>query len=274
MGQYQLIAFDMDGTLLNSKKQISEKSLEAIARAVEQGKTVILSTGRSPAELAEFTGTIPGLRYLNCISGALIYDLQEQRDIWSAQLSAELMGQLLQIGMMEDVMPQILTHKAIVQMSHWQQMEHYFMGVYKPAFARAAEKWEDLYGTFSEAPFAANKLNFYHTSPEARARTEARIQEAGLPVVMVHAESTSLEISPLGVDKGIGLEKLCAYLQIPVSAAIAVGDAENDIEILKKAGLAVAMGNAVDAVRQVADVVVADCDHDGCAEAVQRYLLG
>ena len=66
---------------------------------------------------------------------------------------------------------------------------------------------------------------------------------------------------------------LCACLNLPMEQTIVVGDADNDLEALKKAGLAVAMANAVEAVKAVADVVVAHCDHDGCAEAVERYLL-
>ena len=62
-------------------------------------------------------------------------------------------------------------------------------------------------------------------------------------------------------------------LNLPMEQTIVVGDADNDLEALKKAGLAVAMANAGEAVKAVADVVVADCDHDGCAEAVERYLL-
>ena len=73
MSQYQLIAFDMDGTLLNSNKQISPETLNAIKRATDAGKTVILCTGRNLAELNAFTEIIPGLRYLDCVSGACVY---------------------------------------------------------------------------------------------------------------------------------------------------------------------------------------------------------
>lgn len=68
--EYKLIAFDMDGTLLNSNKQISKKTQEAVAH----NKIVILNTGRNPVELEEFYDILPGVRYLNCISGALVYD--------------------------------------------------------------------------------------------------------------------------------------------------------------------------------------------------------
>lgn len=68
--EYKLIAFDMDGTLLNFNKQISKETQEAVAH----NKIVILNTGRNLAELKEFYDILPGVRYLNCISGALVYD--------------------------------------------------------------------------------------------------------------------------------------------------------------------------------------------------------
>ena len=85
------------------------------------------------------------------------------------------------------------------------------------------------------------------------------------------AETTSLEISAKGTDKGKGLEKLCEFLNIPLSQTIVVGDADNDIEAMKKAGLAVAMENANERVKALADVIVSDNDHDGCREVLQNY---
>ena len=80
MSKYEVIAFDMDGTLLNSWKQISEHTLEAINRAFDAGKEVILSTGRCVAELREYFKRIPRLRYVVCSSGAILYDVKEDID--------------------------------------------------------------------------------------------------------------------------------------------------------------------------------------------------
>lgn len=91
--------------------------------------------------------------------------------------------------------------------------------------------------------------------------------------MMLNAEDTSLEISPLGVTKGYGLKKLCKHLNIEVEQSIVVGDADNDLDVLKTAGLAVAMGNANANVKKIADVEVMDNDHDGVAEAIYKYLL-
>ena len=69
------------------------------------------------------------------------------------------------------------------------------------------------------------------------------------------------------------LKKLCEHLGLPLEQTIAVGDADNDTMALKTAGLSIAMGNATEPVKALADVIVADCDHNGCAEAIDKYLL-
>ena len=90
---------------------------------------------------------------------------------------------------------------------------------------------------------------------------------------MANAEESSVEVNAKGIHKGIGLEKLCEYLNIPLSQTIVVGDADDDIEVLKKAGLAVAMGNANEKIKQLSDVIVSDNDHDGCVEVIEKYLI-
>jgi hydroxymethylpyrimidine pyrophosphatase-like HAD family hydrolase len=78
----------------------------------------------------------------------------------------------------------------------------------------------------------------------------------------------------LGVSKGTGLADLCEVLGVPIAEAIGVGDAFNDVPMLKMAGLGAAMGNSNEEALRAADVVVKDNDHDGIAEVIDKYLLG
>ena len=274
MSQYQLIALDMDGTLLNSRKEISAGNLKAIEKASTAGKAVVLSTGRCRPELKEFYDRIPGLRYLDCSSGAMIYDLQEKKVLYSCCLDTELVKKLIQLGRMEEAMLHLMGEEAVVERDQMAHMERYGMKIYQPMYEAVMTPCEDAYQFFCEHPMPIEKFNLYHKSVESRERTKERIKKAGYPVTVADAESGSLEITALGTDKGTGLLKLCEALEISVSQTIAVGDADNDISILKTAGLDVAMGNADPHVKEIADVVTADCDHDGCAEIIYNYLLG
>lgn len=271
MSKYKLISFDMDDTLLNSKKELPEKNLEMINKAFDCGKEVILSTGRCVALLKPYIEQIPRLRYINCSSGALVYDLKQNKEIYSNKISIENINKILDVAKLEDNMVSIQTTFPVIQQNDFYNMERYGMEKYMPAFEKWATKVEDVRAFYKENGFPATKINLYHTTPEGRARTRERLEELGL--VMIDAEAASLEISAAGVTKAVGLKKLCEYLGISIEETIAVGDANNDLDILKKAGLSVAMGNANDAVKEICDVTVRDCDHDGCAEAIEKYLL-
>ena len=95
---------------------------------------------------------------------------------------------------------------------------------------------------------------------------------SNIDIVLANAESTSLEVSPKGVSKALGLKTLCEHLNITLDEVIVVGDADNDIEALKVAGLSVAMGNAKQHIKDMCDVIVSDNDHDGCVDVIERYL--
>ena len=266
MSKYKLIAFDMDGTLLNSRKQISEHTLEAINRAFDAGKEVILSTGRCVAELREYFKRIPGLRYVVCSSGAILYDVKEEKILYSNSISTELAEKILTESKKEDLMVHLLAIESIVQKKDIPQM-----GVYRPMYEKVTTQVDDIYEYYKEHPFEVPKLNLYHATAEGRERTRKRL--AGLDLVLADAEKTALECSATGVTKGTGLLRLCEHLGIEPEETIAVGDADNDLNILETAGLAIAVGNANEHVKAAAAVVVNDCDHDGCAEAIDKYLL-
>lgn len=273
MSKYKLIAFDMDGTLLNSEKKISKNTLQAIQKATQAGKEVILATGRGPSELTDYLDQLADIRYLNGISGAFLYDLKENKLISSTMLSDKTVMKLIQIAKRIDIMFHLLNEESYVQISHCHDMARYHMDSYQDMFDRITIKQDDLEKFYQNHPFPVAKFNMYHRTSEDRENTKMILAKLNLPVVWVEAETTSLEVSAYGANKGTGLLKLCEHLHIKPEEVISVGDSDNDLDILKAAGLAVAMGNSKQVVKDMADVIVADCDHDGCAEAIEKYLL-
>ncbi len=274
MPNYQLIAFDMDGTLLDSQKQVSAQNLAAISRAAQAGKTVILSTGRNPRQFAPYLDILHDIRYMVCSSGALVYDAQEDCAIYQNYLSEQTVLALLDLVSDLPAMTQLLSDEmTLIQRDRLERLDEFGMGIYKELFRAHATLWDDLYAQYAAAPFPIAKCNVHCADTATRAQLEQRIRERNIPVTTAYAETTTLEINAADVSKGAGLVKLCEHLDIPIAQTIAVGDAGNDKVILETAGLAVAMGNATPEIMNIADVVVADCDHSGCAEAVERYLL-
>ena len=273
MPDYKLAAFDMDGTLLNSRKEIPASAVLACKRAAEAGRIVALDTGRAVTELTLFPLTEIGIRYGSCACGTVIYDFEDSLVLAKKTIPESLIPVLVEASGMEDLMLQVMVDGiSYVEAADVSRMDHFQMGVYRPLYEATTSYADDVRAFALEHAGEINKMNLYHARPEDRARTLARLSD--LPLDFTFAETTSLEITPQGVSKGTGLADLCSILGISIAEAIGVGDAFNDVPMLKMAGLGVAMGNSNEAALQAADAVVGDNDHDGIAEVIDRYLLG
>lgn len=267
----------MDGTLLTSEQQISEGSRLAISKAASAGKEVILCTGRSIAELQNYENIIPEVRYAICVSGAIVYDRKLKKVLFSDPVDRAYLEKAMELSALEDVMVQFLGEEIYLQKDQCMNANHYHMERLRALYSQIGVLVPDIRSYYSQNPRPIEKMNLYHTSVEARRRTRDRITEAGLSLSMKDAEITSLEITGQNVTKAKGLLWLCKCLAIDISETIAVGDAENDRDILLAAGLPIAMGNALpkikDFVLNRGGKVVSDNDRDGCSEAILKYLL-
>ena len=174
MEKYKMIALDMDGTLLNSNKEITPKTLSAVEKAFDAGKEVVLSTGRCIAELKQYIDQMPGLRYIVGVSGSLVYDLKEDRIIYDNPISDDIVLKVLEIADKTDVMVHLLTKDSIVQKSHMMNMEHFNMEVYIPLFESVATTVENIYDYYKKNPMPVEKLNLYHANPGLREETSFR----------------------------------------------------------------------------------------------------
>ncbi len=268
---YQLIVLDIDGTLLNSRKEIPEETLSAIRRVCAAGKTVAFGTGRAVPELADLIGRLPEIRYAVFASGGGLYDCHEKKAFGLRGIPPAQAARILALVRDKDIMPQlVLPDQVMIQASHMERLSSFHMSIYRSLYERAMTLVPDIqdFARYCREPYL--KINLYHTSPEERILTRSQLECPELELVF--SEVTSLECSAAGVSKGSGLERLCSLLGISPRNCIAVGDADNDIPMLLSAGLGVAMGNAREHVKASANRVVSDLDHGGCAEALLLAL--
>lgn len=271
MSKYSLIAFDMDGTLLDSNKKISEANLRAISDAVSAGKIITLSTGRCIPELIEPLKILSDVKYSIAVSGALVFENSSLNIIHSSAIPVDIMNELFRRLERENAMIHLLSDLSVVEKDASSHMENYGMSIYQPMFDKITTKVADIREYYTASYPDVNKFNIYCTSQEQRTRLKRELSD--LPLCLTYSEVSSLECSPFNTTKSTGLINLCNSLNIPIEETIAVGDADNDIEILKTAGLSVAMGNSNRQVLDISKVTVSDNDHDGCAEAIYKYLL-
>ena len=269
---YQMITLDMDGTLLNEDKVITTACKEAMHKAKEAGKYIVIATGRAISELEDYREDFADVHYIIAESGALLYDWQKQAVLAKDCFREEDVEALYALSLQQDILVQwFVDGQAYVNENQVHRMADYEMGIYQSLFDVASIGILDMDAFVKEHKTNVEKINLYHRTVENRGVTFEKVQE--MDVDKVFAEITSIEFSPKGVHKGNGLLKLCEYLHVDVKETISVGDSYNDMKILETAGLAVAMKNSKEEVLAMADVVVADNDHDGCAEAITQYLL-
>lgn len=270
---YKLIGFDMDGTLLNSKKEVSQKTAQAIRRATEAGVVVVYLSGRSLPELRPYVKDLPEIRYGICLNGSILYDFQTDETLGRFVLSEEEVDAIIDASGKEDIMLELMAegngHTARRDIE--ENLARYQVAKYKELFLATSIMVDDIKAMLRDRTYAFEKIDLYHADEEAVHRTYERLRPFSMEQTIYHG--THLEVTTKGVDKGAGLRRLCVHLGISPEETIAVGDSLNDLPALKAAGFSVAMGNADKEVIEICDAVVADNDHDGCAEVIGRFVL-
>ena len=268
---YKLLALDMDGTTLNSEKKITPKTENAISELSRRGVAVVLSTGRGLAEIADYKTELKFMHYGILISGGMVYDFFNSKPVTTHPLDTEIMLQLVDCAESEGAMIQLLTENdSLVREEDILNMETFGMGIYQDMYYRNCVRCNDFKKFIRENPSKVLKFNIYHRSTESREKNFKRFENFDLSIE--YAEKTALEISPKNISKASGLKELCDFLKINLSETVAVGDAPNDTEILKTAGLAVAMGNATAEIKNLANFVTDDNDHDGIVKVIEKFF--
>jgi Cof subfamily protein (haloacid dehalogenase superfamily) len=260
----QLVAIDMDGTLLNSRHQLSPGNEAALRRAQEAGIQIVFATGKTR------TSAIPIIDKLKLATpgvysqGLVVYDgdgsiLYERRLAGSLARKVADFVQEANCSMVAYSGDDIVTS---------------VRDAYTDVFIKYHEPAPIAYGSWT-AVFAARPINkFIIVSTRERIdQIRPRLEQAiGHEATIVQALDYMVEILPPGASKGDGLRRVLAHLQVDPAQVMAIGDGENDVEMLALAGVGVAMGNAMPAARQAADLVTGTNDEDGVAQALARFL--
>lgn len=266
-----MIALDMDGTLLNSHHVTTAYTRAALERAAKAGKIVAIATGRCLSELAEHVALMPEVRYLICESGACIHDRAEGRDVRHAQIPRGEAMRILELARGYDLLAQMfIENQSYIRAEPGASIAAYHAEAFRCVFETGSLWRADLFEWFAAGRAEVSKFNLYFTCAEDRDRMRAELAGSGL--ALADTTGLALEISSAESTKGQALRRLCAALDVSPEHVMAVGDSENDVDMMDAVGLAVAMGNAVPRAREAADVVTGDCDHDGAARAIERFL--
>lgn len=269
---YKLLAADMDSTALTYDKRLTERTVSAMGKAIAQGKIVVFSTGRSISLVKPYMDMVAGMRYAICSAGASVLDIETGEKISYTTIDIETVKMIIAAASGGYVMP-IMYKNDQSYCTRWcvDRCAEFGRGNYEMTYRRYMNLPEDVFADFMENPAPLEKFNLFYANDYEADEVYEKIKE--LPISFSSHTKHSLEINAPGVSKAKGLKALCDQLGIDLCECIAVGDSDNDREILSVAGLKVAMGNAEEEIRSIADVICSDCEHDGVAGIIEQYLL-
>jgi len=262
----RLIATDVDGTLLNSHHQLTPRTEAALKAASAQGIPVILATGRArtarAVELIEQLGLqTPGI----FLQGGAVHNADGSVR-FQTLLADEIAEKIISIAQRERISLLAYCGYRIItarRNAHTDIVLRYG----EPA----PEEVGDLRNLLGNTPI--NKLVVFDEVARisaVRALFGAQLNGA---VALVQTLPMSMELLPNGISKGVALRHLAQDYGIDMADVLALGDAENDIEMLQAVGVGVAMANAMQATKDVADHLTTSNDEDGVALAVERFVL-
>lgn len=160
--EYRLIALDMDGTLLNSRHEITPRAKRAIEKILARGKQVVFSTGRCIGEMETYLEAFPGMRYLICESGACVYDLQEKKNIARIPISPRLVCKIISCIKDADIMASFfMGNRSFMDAAYMGRLEEFGLGGFDDVFDRSVVRVAALFDFYQENPLEVEKINLF-----------------------------------------------------------------------------------------------------------------
>lgn len=267
--KYQLLVLDLDGTLTNSKKEITKPTLEALIEIQEAGRKVVLASGRPTCGVLPLADQLHLERYGSYIlsfNGARITDCRSGEVIYNRTLPKDVIPTIYEIASKHPV--DILGYTPDVTLSGLQtnQYSQLEANINKipltpvPNFCELVSKQDNNKFLITGEPDVIAKL-----------KDEMISRFRGLLNIYC-SEPFFLEIMPQNIDKAYSLQKLLCAIGLNADRMICCGDGYNDLTMIEYAGLGVAMENAQPIVREKADFITKSNDDDGILYVIDKFM--
>lgn len=274
MKQIKLVALDMDGTLLNSQKECSQRTIDTLKKAQQQGVWIVPVTGRAINGLPQVLKDL-NVRYGIFCNGASCYDLHKNKLMVANHFSIEEALQLLHMGDKYDATHDVYAGGCgYCEAYYLDHFAEYTTDVQIQKLILNTRKRLD--GTLDDflknSQMTVEKVNMFFKDLDEREIAKKEFAATGL-TDPVSALYNNLEMGKKGVNKGMALMQFIKVLGLKKEEVMACGDASNDLLMIQYAGIGVAMKNGNDEVKAVADYITDSNDEDGVAKAIEKFVL-
>ncbi len=265
---YKIIALDMDDTLLKENLTIGKRTKEALSEAKKRGLIIVLASGRPTEALEKYAIELElniSNGYILSYNGSFVKNCVNNDVIYKQSLTNEKIHKIFDLAEKHKLYIHTYMDNYIIvnKQNEYTDFESKITGIPVKVVNNFKEyvNCDVVKAIALEEPTYLNKAK------------EKIIKEVGEIMSVTTSKPFFLEFMDKGVDKGKALELLAKNIGIDMKEVIAVGDSYNDITMMKSAGLSVAMGNANDEVKKIANTIVSDNENDGVAEAIEKYIL-
>ena len=268
----KLIVLDLDGTLFNSDKVLTQRNRDALIRAAALGIEIVPATGRLVSALSPAVSSLPFLHYVIGSNGAQIFDMQKNEAIARAEIpnaeACEILDYLHTLPVIYDC---YMLDRAWMTRSMWLQGDDYAPDAQIAKMIRTIRTpVDDLRQFVRERGCGVQKIQFFakdlQVRDDALNELSARYPDTSVTSALVN----NVEINSRNANKGTALATLADHIGILLEQTMSFGDGLNDISMLKIAGVGVAMGNGCDEAKAAADLLTDDCNHDGVAAVIEQ----
>ena len=271
----RLIAFDLDGTFLDDRKNCIKENMEAIREAAERGVFIVPCSGRIYKGIPEEIRRLDFVRYAVAINGAEVYDSREDKVIYRAEIPPKDAEEIFDYAEMLPAMYDCYMEnrgwtdrKFYDHLSEWVTDE-----IVREMVRRLRTPVEDFRRFVRERNQPLQKIQLMFRDLERRKQEMGELARRFPDYAVTSSLYNNIEINVKAANKGAGLKALCDYRGLEQYDTIALGDVGKSRTHLQSAGNRVAIGNAEDAVKAIADVTVGTNEQAGVAEAVQKFVL-
>lgn len=277
----KLVALDLDGTLFNDKLEITEENQRAIRAALDAGTHVIISTGRPYVALPLEKIADLGIRYAITSNGGGIYRLPEKECVFSRCMPPEIIVPIIRYLQTKETL-----FDAFIDGIRYRESKCQHLIDHMTQFPEATRELVRNNGRFVDdlADFIESNgievekmtINFCPL-PDGTYKDRDDVWNylsANPQITTLSGGYMNIEYTLAGTTKAMGLRFLADMLGVPMEGTMAVGDTQNDADIVQAATIGVAMGNATDDVKAIADFVSKSNNDSGVAYAIDKFVLG
>jgi Cof subfamily protein (haloacid dehalogenase superfamily) len=264
---YKLIAMDLDDTLLNDSGIVSERNKDAIRRAEAAGTKIIITSGRSYASTKQFIHEL-GLADLTIsLNGAYIQDPTDDKLVADFSIEKEITGELLKAIEPYGIHVNFYNGEKVYCQ---EPTEH---ALYYSQLNRIEINYVDSLWELSKTK-PAGKLLLINNEGKLEGIRDLLREKFGDHLNLLFSKPFFLEIFDRSTSKGAALRKVAEMYGIKPEEIISVGDGENDLSMIKMAGIGAAVSNAKEAVKQAADYITLSNNESGVAHLIEKFILG